>query len=148
MPATDTSESFPAMLRRVLPLKPDVANFVDMFAADALLELPFAPPGFKTPLKGRDAIAAHLQMASNLIKLDDLAVSDVLAHETSDPEVTVVEYAGSGHGLATGEAYEQRYISVIRVQDGSIAHYKDYWNPIAVLRTIKGEDIMKAFAVG
>ncbi len=148
MSATDTVESFPAMLRRVLRFKPDVASFLDMFAADGVLELPFAPPGFRTPLVGRDAIAAHLQMASNLIKLDNLTVSEVVTHETSDPEVLVVEFAGLGHGLATGEPYDQRYVSVIRVRDGNIVHYKDYWNPIAVLRTIKGEQILKAFAVG
>ncbi|QKE92953.1 hypothetical protein HN018_22320 (plasmid) [Lichenicola cladoniae] len=34
--ATDTVESFPAMLRRVLRLKPDVASFPDMFAADGV----------------------------------------------------------------------------------------------------------------
>ena len=148
MSATDTVEGFPAMLRRVLRIKPDVASFPDIFATDGVLELPFAPPGFKTPLTGRDAIAAHLQRASSLIKLDNLSVSQVVAHETSDSEVVVVEFAGSGHGLATGEPYDQRYISVIRARDGNIVHYTDYWNPIAVFLTIKGEEIMKTFAVG
>ncbi len=148
MSDTETQESFPAMLRRVLGerLKPDVTAFPDMFAADGVMELPFAPPGMKTLLEGRDAIAAHFQTATKLIKLNTM--SHVVTHETSDPEVIIVEFAGSGQGLATGEPYDQRYISVIRVRDGDIVHYKDYWNPIAVLRTIKGEDIMKAFAVG
>ena len=148
MSDTDTNESFPAMLRRVLGerLKPDAATFPDMFAADGVMELPFAPPGFKPLLKGRDAIAAHFQMATKLIKFHTM--SHVVTHETSDPEVIIVEFAGSGQGLTTGEPYDQRYISVIRVRDGNIVHYKDYWNPIAVLRTIKGEEVMKAFAVG
>ena len=46
--------------------------------------------------------------------------------------------------LITGEPYDQRYISVIRVRDGHIVHYKDYWNPLALLRTLKGEEVMKA----
>jgi len=148
MPDIATAESFPAMLRRVLGerLKPDVTRFPDMFAVDGVMELPFAPPGFKTLLEGRDAIAAHLQMASKLIKLGNMA--HVVTHETSDPETIIVEFSGSGQGVTTGESYDQRYISVIRVHDGNIVHYKDYWNPLAVLRTIKGKETMKAFAVG
>ena len=148
MSDTDTAESFPAMLRRVLGsrLKPDVAAFPDMFAEDGVMELPFAPPGFRTRLEGRDAVVAHLQMATKLIKLGTM--SNVVTHETSDPDVVIVEFEGSGQGLATGEPYEQRYVSVIRVRDGEIVHYRDYWNPIAVLRTLKGKEILASFAVG
>jgi hypothetical protein len=35
---------------------------------------------------------------------------------------------------------------VIRVRDGHIVHDKDYWNPLALLRTLKGEEVMKAVA--
>ena len=148
MSDTDTVESFPAMLRRVLGgrLKPGVTAFPDMFAADGVMEFPFAPPGLKPRLEGQDAIAAHLRMFDGTIEIND--VTDVVAHETSDPEVLIVEFTGSGRGLATGEPYNQRYISVIRVRGGQIAHYRDYWNPLAVLRTLKGEEVMKAFAMG
>lgn len=148
MSDTDTAESFPAMLRRVLGdrLKPDVTTFPDMFAEDGVMELPFAPPGLKLRLEGRDAIIAHLQTVTKLIKLD--AMSNVITHETSDPDVIIVEFEGSGQGVITGEPYDQHYISVIRVRDGNIVHYKDYWNPIAVLRTLKGEETMALLAVG
>lgn len=148
MTNADTAESFPAMLRRVLGerLRPGAETFPDMFAVDGVLELPFAPPGFKTPLEGRDAVAAHFRRVMELIRLDGM--SEVVAHETGDPEVLVVEFAASGQGLATGEPYGQRYVSVIRVRGGEIVHYRDYWNPIAVLRTLKGEGIMDAFTVG
>jgi ketosteroid isomerase-like protein len=109
------------------------------------MELPFAPPGMKTLLQGRDVVAAHFEMATKLIEFSTM--SDVVTPETGDPEVVIVEFAGSGKGLTTGEPYDQRYISVIRVRDGYIAHYKDYWNPIAVLRIIKGAEVLKAFAV-
>jgi hypothetical protein len=44
-------ESFPAMLRRVLGahLEPEVTTFPDMFAADGVLEHPYALPGLRTP---------------------------------------------------------------------------------------------------
>ena len=108
MSDTGTVESFAAVLRRVLGerLKPDVTTFPDMFAADGVMELPFAPPGMKTLLEGQDAIAAHFQMATGLIKLINMV--NVVTHETSDPEVIIIEFAGFGQGLTTGEPYDQR----------------------------------------
>jgi hypothetical protein len=58
----------------------------------------------------------------------------------------MIEFAGHGEGLITKEPHDQRYISVIRVRDGHITHYKDYWNPLALLRPLKGEEVMKAVA--
>lgn len=140
-------ETFPAMLRRILGdrLEPGVTTFPDMFDSDGVLEYPYALPGLKTPLVGRDAIIANFQIIRKLLRIDN--VTDVVVHKTDDPQVVMIEFAGHGEGLLTGEPYEQRYISVIRVRDGYIVHYKDYWNPLALLRTLKGQEVMKAVAM-
>ena len=144
MPKTDLIESFPAMLRRVLGdrLKPDAEAFADMFSVDGVLEYPFAPPGLKTPIAGRDAIISNFQRLRTLLRID--GVSDVSEIEVSDPDVVVIEFSGHGAGLNTKEAYDQRYISVIRLRDGNIVHYKDYWNPIALLQAVEGSEMTKA----
>ena len=87
-------------------------------------------------VEGREALAAHIAFLAGRIEF--LSVSDVVKHVTGDPEVFIIEFAGSGRAVATGEPFEQRYISVIRLRDGHIVHYRDYWNPIAVLRTMRG----------
>jgi ketosteroid isomerase-like protein len=147
MSETDIVESFPAMLRRVLGdrLEPGVTTFPDMFAADGVLEYPYALPGLSTPLVGRDAIVANFQIIRKLLRVDN--VTEVVVHETDDPQVVMIEFAGHGEGLITREPYDQRYISVVRVSEGHIVHYKDYWNPLALLRTLKGEEVMKAVAM-
>ncbi len=140
MSETGSAESFPAMLRRVLGdrLRPDAETFPDMFAVDGVLEYPFAPPGLNTSMAGRAAIIANFQRIRTLLRVD--GVSDVSEIEVSDPGMVVLEFSGHGEGLITKEAYEQRYISVIRVRDGNIVHYKDYWSPIALLRAVKGSE--------
>lgn len=142
MPETDTGESFPAMLRRMLGkrLRPNAETFADMFADDGVLEYPFAPPGLTTPLIGRTAIIANFERIRKLFRID--GVGDVSEIEVSDPETVVLEFSGHGEGLQTKEAYIQRYISVIHLRDGNIIHYKDYWNPLAMLRVIKGSDMI------
>ena len=140
-------ESFPAMLRRVLGhrLKPDAETFPDMFAADGVLEYPYAPPGLNTPIAGRDAIIANFQRIRKLLRID--GVADVSEIAVSDPDMVVLEFSGHGEGLITKEAYDQRYISVIRVRDGNIVHYKDYWNPIPFVRAVKGGETTRALTI-
>lgn len=147
MSETDSVESFPAMLRRVLGkrLRPNAETFPDMFAADVVLEYPFAPPGLNTPIAGRDAIIANFQRIRPLLRID--GVADVSEIEVSDPDMVVLEFTGHGEGLITKEAYIQRYISVIRMRDGNIVHYKDYWNPIAFLQAVKGSETTRALAI-
>jgi ketosteroid isomerase-like protein len=141
----DAVQSFSAMLRETLGerLNPGAETFVQMFAEDGVMEFPYALPSPRR-LEGREALAAHLAYLARLVEL--LSVSDVVKHETTDPEVFIVEFASSGRAVATGEPFEQRYISVIRVRDGHIVHYKDYWNPLAILRTMRGREFVESLA--
>jgi len=147
MSEADAVESFPAMLRRVLGnrLRPDAETFPDMFAVDGVLEYPYAPPGLNTPIAGRDAIIANFQRIRKLLRVD--GVADVSEIEVRDPDMVVLEFSGRGEGVLTKETYNQRYISVIHMRDGNIVHYKDYWNPIALLRAVKGSETTRAFTI-
>ena len=147
MPETESVESFPAMLRRVLGkrLRPEVETFPDMFAVDGVLEYPFAPPGLNTPIVGRDAIVANFQRLRMLLRVDSVAgVSEI---KVNDLDMVVLEFSGRGEGVITRELYEQRYIVVIRLQNGNIVHYKDYWNPIALLQAINGSEATRGLAI-
>jgi uncharacterized protein len=141
----DTVQSFSAMLRETLGdrLAPGAETFVQMFAEDGVMEFPYALPDAKH-LEGRQALAAHLGYLARIVEL--LNVSDVTLHETSDPKVVILEFASSGRAVATGEPFEQRYVSVIRLRDGHIAHYRDYWNPLAILRTMRGREFVDSLA--
>ncbi len=147
MSETGSVESFPAMLRRVLGdrLRPDAETFPDMFAVDGILEYPFAPPGLNTPIAGRDAIVANFQRIRKLLRID--SVADASEIKANDPDMVVLEFSGRGEGVITKEAYNQRYISVIRLRDGNIVHYKDYWNPIALLEAVKGSETTRGLTI-
>jgi uncharacterized protein len=135
---SDEIESFSAMLRRALGDRIDrgASSFVDMMAEHALMEFPYALPGLPSRLEGRDAVARHLERAAGLIAFDRMGGPTI--HPSTDPDLVILEFDGFGHGVETGEPYDQRYISVIRTENGRITHYRDYWNPIAVLRATKG----------
>ena len=135
------------MLRRALGgrLRPEATTFPDMFAVDGVLEYPYAPFGLRTPLVGRDAIIANFQVIRKLLRLD--SVTDAVVHEMDDSQLAMIEFSGCGKGLVSGEPYDQRYISLIRVRGGYIVHYKDYWNPLVLLRTLKGAEVVEAISL-
>ena len=49
--------------------------------------------------------------------------------ETIDPSLVVARFRGQGTVLATGNRYDQDYISMIETRDGLITRYVDFWNP-------------------
>ena len=117
-----------------------------MLADDAVMEFPYAPPGLPTRLDGKAAIGRHLKGLGDMIAFDRMGEPTILA--TTDPNVVVVEFEGFGHGVSTEEPYDQRYISVIRTDGGRIVHYRDYWNPLVVLRALKGSAVVDALSGG
>jgi ketosteroid isomerase-like protein len=42
--------------------------------------------------------------------------------------------------VATGKPYNQRYISVIETREGRIVKYRDYWNPLILLRAMNAQE--------
>jgi ketosteroid isomerase-like protein len=127
-------------------IDPAAESFVDMMAEDLVMEFPFARPGMQTRIEGRAAVLTYLVSVGQGVSVD--SVSNVVAHETTDPEVVIVEFDGHGRAVRTGEPYEQRYISVIRTRGGRITHYKDYWNPIQGLKAQRGAAAVDAFILG
>lgn len=145
---TDTVQGFSAKLREALGdrIAPEARTFLEMFADDGVMEFPFAPAGTTQYLEGRAALADHLESLSALVAFD--RIGDVTVHEMRDPEVVVLEFEGFGRGVITGDPYEQRYVSVVRVRGGHIVHYKDFWNPLALLRATRGTAAVEALVGG
>ena len=128
---------FSAALRKALGerLAPGAAIFLEMVSDDIVMEFPYAPPGSPAHVAGREALGDYLDAVAGMVTLDFLRVERV--HTSPPPGAVVVEFTGSGRSQA-GAPYEQRYISVIDLQDGRIARYRDYWNPLALPAPVGG----------
>lgn len=107
----------------------DIDAAVELLADDAVLEIPLAPPGLADRFEGKPAIAAFLNASQVFAKLD---FHDVVARETTDPEVVVVEFRSTGTFKATDLDYANRYVLVLRARSGQIVLYREYFNPLAL----------------
>lgn len=115
----------------------DVEAMVGLMAPEGYIEWPFRPAGVPGRLQGRSEIRSHLtQTADTLITFDEYR--NVVMHETTDPEVVIVEYEAYGTVVTTGAPFEQTVIAVFRVRDGQILSYRDYINPLPLAEALAG----------
>src|SRR4051794_11312507 len=103
--------------RRRLLIAGDMDAFADLFAADGVIEMPFAVDGIPARLEGREAIREFSARAARM-PFEIIDLRTVQIHQTSDPEVVVVELVSVGRATATGEIFEVPCIQVFRIREG------------------------------
>src|SRR5690349_12425580 len=85
-------------------------------AEDAVVELPFAPPGRPKRYEGRDEFLAFARPERAMLPARFEEVRNVVIHDTTDPEVIVVEYELVGTVTTTGQQAAAPFIGVLRVR--------------------------------
>jgi len=130
---SEATETVERMLRAGREL--DIATFVELMAPDGYIEWPYRPPGVPARLQGRPEIRQFLTAAAGeFIRFDEYR--DVVVHETTDPEVIIVEYEAHGTVVPTGAPFRQTVIAVFRVRNGQILSYRDYINPLPLAEAL------------
>ena len=123
--------------RRRLILSGDADGFADLFAPDAVIEAPFAPPGAPSRLEGREAIREYARhIVASPLRLEDFEV--VQLYQTQDPEVAIVEVRATGTVTTTGRPLAATSIQILRIRDGQIVFFRDFADP-RVLDDVTGE---------
>lgn len=125
-----------------LLLQGEIESWTALLDDNIVFEFPYAPPGLPPQITGRQAMHAHITTLLAQIKLFEF--TDVQMHPTLSPDTLIVEFACRGQAIATGKPYNQRYISVVQMKDGKIAHYRDYWNPLIVLEAMSGGEAFRS----
>lgn len=118
-----------------------IREWVDLFTADGVLEFAFPPPGAASRFVGHDELYNHMKHFPELL---DVQFSNLVFHETTDPELIVAEFSGDGKAVPTGNSFHQDYIAVVRTANGKITHFRDFWNPLVILEALGGADAVAA----
>ena len=108
----------------------DADGFARRFAEDAVLEFPFSVDAAVPPrVEGRDsirkmaaALGKHFERAGTRLR----RFENLIVHETTDPEVLVVEFEALGEPRADASAYRLPDVQVWRVRDGEVLSMRDY----------------------
>jgi ketosteroid isomerase-like protein len=112
----------------------DGGHFFDLLAEDVVFEYVITVPGYPRRVEGRLAVAELYRPYGATFFLD--RCYDLAVHHDRATGVVVLEYASQGRAIPTGNAYRNRYISVLSITDRKIAHWRDYLDPLAVFDAI------------
>ena len=102
----------------------DGEHFFDTFADDAVFESRYHFPGWPVTIRGRADLMASLSGYGKTIKVH--SGDSLVVHRTLDSRVVILEYEVHGKILSSGAPYDNRFISVITIENRKIVHWIDY----------------------
>ena len=105
----------------------------ELYAHDALVEYPFALPA-PARLEGREAVQRYFSAVARMPLV--LKARNIVIHQTSDPQVIVVEWDYDGLVTTTNRSFQVSNIQVSRVCDGQIVTSRDYHNHLVLAEAL------------
>jgi ketosteroid isomerase-like protein len=102
-----------------------------LYAADAVHEFPFTPPGVPSRLAGRDEIVGWIAAGWRTLPLRYERYRTIASHDTGDPRTIIVEQEAIGRNTSSGREFALPNIVVLTVRDGQVAHMRDYVHALA-----------------
>ncbi len=114
----------------------DGEHYFDTFADDAIFESRYHFPGWPVTIRGRANLMASLSGYGKTIRLHS---GDALViHRTQDRRVVILEYEVHGKIVSSGAAYDNRFISVVTIENSKIVHWRDYMDSLATWTALNG----------
>jgi ketosteroid isomerase-like protein len=107
----------------------DGEHYFDTFADDAVFESRYYFPGWPVTIRGRANLMASLSGYGKTIKLH--SGDALVVHRCQDSRVVILEYDVHGKILSSGAPYDNRFLSVITIENKKIIHWRDYMDSLA-----------------
>jgi len=117
------------LVRRAVGDTVDGEHFFDVVADDVVYEVRYEFPGWPSVIKGRTGLMAAFRGYVDNIALQ--SADKLIVHKTDDGRVVVIEYEVHGTVLASGVKYDNRFCSIIGIENRRIAHWRDYMDSLA-----------------
>jgi len=107
----------------------DGEHFFDVVADNIDYEVLYDIAGWPRVIRGRADLMARFRGYCDNVELQ--SADKLIVHRTDDGRVIVIEYEVHGIILANGAKYNNRFCSIIRIEDRKIAHWRDYMDSLA-----------------
>ena len=107
----------------------DGRHFFDIVTDDIIYEVLYNVPGWPREIRGRTNLMAAFRGYVNNVALR--STNELILHKTDNGRVVVIEYEVHGTVLATGAKYDNRFCSIIKIENRKIVHWRDYMDSLA-----------------
>jgi ketosteroid isomerase-like protein len=107
----------------------DGEHFFDVVTDDVAYEVLYDLPGWPRVIEGRAGLMAAFRGYVDNIALQ--SADKLVTHKADGGHVVVIEYEVHGTIVATGAQYDNRFCSIIAIENRKIAHWRDYMDSLA-----------------
>ena len=112
----------------------DGDHYFDTIAPDAVFEFRYRFPGWPTKLVGREALMALYAGYGEGMALH--GADALVVNISQTPGVVILEYEVQGNAVGSGKLYENRFISVVTIEDRKIVGWRDYMDSLAAMSSL------------
>ena len=124
------------LIRRALGDLVDGEHFFDIVTDNTIYEVLY-DVGWPRVIRGRTALMAAFRGYVDNIALQ--SANKLVVHKTDDGRVVVLEYEVHGTVLATRVKYNNRFCSIIKVENRKVAHWRDYMDSLAAWNALTAQ---------
>jgi uncharacterized protein len=117
------------LVRRAMGDLVDGEHFLDIVAEGIVYEVLYDIAGWPRVIRGRADLMAQFAGYCDHVALQ--SADKLITHKTDDGETVVIEYEVHGTILATGVKYDNRFCSIIKIENRKIAYWRDYMDSLA-----------------
>jgi ketosteroid isomerase-like protein len=112
----------------------DGSHYFDTIADHVVFEFRYIFPGWPQTLNSREALMALYAGYGNNIMLH--GADALVVHRSQDAGVVILEYEVHGRTIRTGASYDNRFISVVTIEDRKIVHWRDYMDSLTAMTAL------------
>ena len=128
-------DPFFAIVQQGLGGMVDGDHYFDTIADNAIFEYRYHFPGYPRRIDSRQALMAlYAGYGSNILLH---GADGLVVHRSQDPRVVILEYEVHGKVIRTGASYDNRFISVVTIEDRKIVHWRDYMDSLAAMTALR-----------
>ncbi len=113
----------------------DGEHFFDVVNDGIVYEVLYNFPGWPRRIQGRTDLMAQFKGYGDSIELQ--SADKLITHPADNRCVVVIEYEVHGTIRATGVKYDNRFCSIIKIENRKIAHWRDYMDSLAAWNALK-----------
>ncbi len=127
--AYEAADPYFNLVRGALGDRVDGKHFFDTVSDGVVYEVLYDFPGWPRIVQGRAELMARFRGYGDNIRLQ--SADKLITHRTDNGGAVVVEYEVHGTILATSVKYDNRFCSIIKIENRKIAHWRDYMDSLA-----------------
>jgi uncharacterized protein len=123
------AEPYFKLVRRALGDLVDGEHFFDVVADNVVYEVLYEIAGWPRTIRGRADLMAQFRGYCDNVELQ--SADKLMTHKTNHGHTVVIEYEVHGAILRTGVTYNNRFCSIIKLENWKVAHWRDYMDSLA-----------------